>query len=171
MTLFFLKSRENRNWCFISWKRLLRNYISYESDWLCLPMDEAQQQQASKFEKKNVKWNDLSFDIYLYNIYLEMLLRRCRFIFTVIEATTLRSKLFRDESVRGFCCWLVSKYEYLSDCFILLITCSKIDTSFTSLMCPLRCVVFCFHRLLSGSSHTHTLESYFLLSIDWWISC
>lgn len=38
---------------------------------------------ATKQKKmNNVEWNDLSFDIYLYNEYLEMLLRRCRFIFT-----------------------------------------------------------------------------------------
>lgn len=37
---------------------------------------------------------------FTFTIYLEMF-RRCRFIFTVIEATTLRSKLFLRRIARG----------------------------------------------------------------------
>lgn len=71
-----------------------------------------------QLKHKNVKLKWFIFrHLPSYDIWHEML-KRCRFIFTVIEATTLRSKLFLAGRVGFCCCYRISRCQIVSFCWL-----------------------------------------------------
>lgn len=143
------------NWCFISWSWLLKKLYSV---WIWIYADGWKQQTKNRAER-GMKWFIFR---HLPLQCLEML-RRCRFIFTVIEATTLRSKLFRDESRGGICCYsqsplsigLFHSTDYMSiDWYFLQRSCSP---RVVFLFLPPRTSPFGFsiRKCLTLAAHTY----------------
>lgn len=161
-----------QNWCFILWNwRIKILFYIFLWIWRCR-WTRVVERNNNNNEKyiRNVNWNDLSFDIYLYNICLEML-RRCRFIFAVIEATDHTAiEIVSRRASWGFVVLLnffiseIVSFYWLHVHWLLLL--------FTFLMClNLFLTAHCAPWYAREASAVCLFSCSLLLSIAWWISC